>query len=499
MQQGTRVDIDRDGIARFARGELVCEADISNTPSPFAARLAAQGLRSLVIAPLLAESKVVGTLVAARRDCDSFSSSDCEFLAQLSEHTALAAHQAQLYMDLEEAYQELRQSQQTVLQQERLRALGQMASGVAHDINNAISPISLYTESLLGHEQGLSNRARGYLQTIQRAIDDVARTVNRMREFYRPREQVAHSLVQLNEIVQQVLELTRARWRDQPQESGIAIDCVLMLDPTLPQFIGADNEIRDALTNLIFNAVDAMPKGGTLTVRTARSGSGNDQSPQVALEVTDTGTGMDEETRQRCLEPFYTTKGERGTGLGLAMVYGMAQRHHAELQIDSAPGVGTTVRILFRTGGTGVELARLPKADTRLPALRLLIIDDDALIAESLYEVLRRDGHEVMTKDNGQAGIDAFLEAQMRNQPFHAVITDLGMPRMDGRRVAVAIKNLDRDAVVILLTGWGQRLLDDNEVPPGVDRVLGKPPKMEELRSVLAELAVPRLDAVGRR
>ena len=260
---------------------------------------------------------------------------------------ALASHQARLYGALQKAYDDLRQSQHTVMQQERLRALGQMASGIAHDINNAISPVSLYTESLLEREPNLSERARGYLETIQRAIDDVARTVARMREFYREREaQLTLERVALNSAIRQVVELTRPRWSDLPQQRGVMVDLQLDLTESLPDIMGAEHEIRDALTNLIFNAVDAMPGGGTLTVRT-RTVADPDAMDHSIIEVSDTGIGMDEDTRRRCLEPFYTTKGERGTGLGLAMVYGMVQRHSAEIEIASEVGRGTTVRLKF--------------------------------------------------------------------------------------------------------------------------------------------------------
>src|SRR6058998_2970209 len=181
-------------------------------PSPFPQRLAAAGLCSLVAAPLLIEGKVFGVLVATRRQTHGFSSGECEFLRQLSEHVALAAHQARLYGALEQAYHDLRQSQQTVMQQERLRVLGQMASGIAHDINNAISPVTLYTESLLEKEPNLSPKARGYLETIQRAVEDVGNTVSRMREFYREREeQLTLAPIDLNVLAQQVIELTRVR------------------------------------------------------------------------------------------------------------------------------------------------------------------------------------------------------------------------------------------------------------------------------------------------
>jgi len=184
---------------------------------------------------------------------------------------ALASHQARLYGDLQKAYDDLRQSQHTVMQQERLRALGQMASGIAHDINNAISPVSLYTESLLEREPNLSERARGYLVTIQRAIEDVARTVARMREFYREREaQLTLERVELNSAIRQVAELTRPRWHDLPQQRGLNVDLLLDLADALPEIMGAEHEIRDALTNLIFNAIDALPTGGTITVRTRK-------------------------------------------------------------------------------------------------------------------------------------------------------------------------------------------------------------------------------------
>ncbi len=310
-------------------------------------------MHSLVIAPLLVENRVFGVLIAARRAASAFASPDCEFLRQLSEHVALASHQTQLYGALQQAYDDLRQTQHTVMQQERLRALGQMASGIAHDINNAISPVALYTESLLEREPNLSERARSYLTTIQRAMDDVAATVARMREFYRQREpQLVLARIDVNRILSQVIDLTKARWSDLPQQRGMVVNLITKVTEELPDIMGAESEIRDALTNLIFNAVDAMPEGGTLTLRTHTADklvtdNGEDSIAHVCIEVSDTGVGMDEETRRRCLEPFFTTKGERGTGLGLAMVYGMVQRHSAELEVDSEPGQGTTFRLIF--------------------------------------------------------------------------------------------------------------------------------------------------------
>jgi len=484
MKEHEHVSVDSNGLATCIKGQLVYEPDITRAAGEFTQRLVDAGLRALVISPLVAQGTVFGVLLAARREAESFSSNECEFLRQLSDHVALATHQAQLYTTLQQAYDELRQSQQTVMQQERLRALGQMASGVAHDINNAVAPIALYTDSLLEHETGLSERARGYLSIIRRAIADVGETVKGMRDFYRPQDREApHAQIDLNPIVSQVIELTRGRWRDLPQQRGIAIAMRAELQQPLAAILGQESEIRDALTNLVFNAVDAMPDGGTLTVRTRSSAA------TVQLEVVDSGVGMDEETRRRCLEPFFTTKGERGTGLGLAMVYGMVRRHSAELEIDSTLHQGTTMRITFAAAHAAAAAAPPTVAPaTTLRPLSVLLVDDDPLVLESLRATLGSDGHKVAAADGGQAGIDAFAEAQQRGEKFDVVITDLGMPHIDGRRVAAAIKAASASTPVILLTGWGQRLVDDGDIPAHVDHVLNKPPKLRDLRAALAHV-----------
>jgi len=494
MAEKAHVPIDQNGLSRCVHGQLVYEPDIGPAVLPFPKRLADGGLRSLVAAPLLVESQVFGVLVAARRQAHGFSSPDCEFLRQLSEHVALASHQAQIYSALQQAFNELRQTQQNILQQERLRAVGQMASGIAHDINNAVSPVALYAESLLEQEPNLSARAREYLGTIQRAVEDVAQTVARMRDFYRQREpQLSLSPVRLNELVQQVLDFTRARWSDMPQERGIVIHVKTDLATDLPSIMGAEGEIRDALTNLVLNAVDAMPEGGTLTLQTrpVRDSSRSGDSETVTgarVEIGDTGVGMDEETKRRCLEPFFTTKGERGTGLGLATVYGMVQRHSAEIEIDSRPGKGTTMRVIFPVTSSTVTPAERPSAAPVKPLhrLRLLVVDDDPLLIKSLRDALEGDGHLITVADGGQSGIDAFAASVSRGEPFTAVITDLGMPSVDGRRVAEAVKAASLATPVILLTGWGQRLVAENDIPPHVDRVLNKPPRLRELREALA-------------
>jgi PAS domain S-box-containing protein len=490
------IRVDENGLGRCClQGQLMYEPDTSRSPSAFVERLGRLGLHSAVFAPLIVDSKVFGVMIAARRAPGGFTSGDCEFLRQLSGHVALAAHQSQLYEALQRAYEDLRQTQQTVMKQERLRALGQMASGIAHDVNNALTPAALYLQSLLDRDRSLGAEARNYLRITLRAIEDVANTIARMREFYRPREtQVALLPVDLNKVLQQVVDLTRASWSDMPQERGILIRLRRDLESRLPGVLGAESEIRDALTNLVLNAVDAMPEGGTLTIRSKSLGATPGAS--VLVEVCDTGIGMSEAVRNRCLEPFFTTKGERGTGLGLAMVYGMTQRHSADLEIQSETGVGTTMRFIFPVAPTHAAGLGSSHAGP-VGQLRILLVDDDPLILQSLQDALEGDGHLVGVAEGGQAGIDSFRVAEQRGTPFDLVITDLGMPYVDGRTVATTIKSRAPAVPVVLLTGWAYRLQAENEMPQHVDYVLSKPPKLPELRAVLADLTGPARSMAG--
>ncbi len=220
----------------------------------------------------------------------------------------------------------------------------------------------------------------------------------------------------------------------------------------------------------------------------------NSSAPQhIYVEVSDTGVGMDEDTRRRCLEPFFTTKGERGTGLGLAMVYGIAGRHNAGIEIESALGKGTTVRFAFPVPtASSLEPGASEASFKTLSRLRILVVDDDPLLIKSLRDTLENDGHLVETANGGQEGIDAFRKAHQSPQPFAAVITDLGMPYVNGREVAATIKGISSSTPIILLTGWGQRLVAEGDVPADVDCVLNKPPKLREIRETLARLTSPK-------
>ena len=491
MSEGAVVPIDENGLSRCVRGELVYEPDIAAIAFPFPRRLADQALRSLVLAPLKAKTQVFGVLVVARLARSAFLSTDCEFLHLLGEHVALATHEAEIRTRLQLAYDDLRRTQQSVLQHERLRAIGQMASGIAHDINNAISPIAVYTKAMLEKEPNLSPRMREYLDLVGRVVKDISATVGRLRDFYR-RDQTDVELkpLNLNDLIPQVVDLTRARWSDMPQQQGVVVTVETELEPDLPTVMGDETELREALTNLVFNAVDAMPQGGVLRLST-RSVARQSGNQRVQLEVGDTGVGMDEAARKRCLEPFFTTKGERGTGLGLSMVFGAARRHSAILDIDSSPGGGTRVRIEFSP-----TQADAPKTIDRAPKtnhpLRLLLVDDDPAVLSSTQSVLEMDGHDVAVAEGGQAAADILATAHKAGKPFDVVVTDLCMPHLDGQFVARTVKELFPATPVVLLTGWGRRLPGGEEQAKHVDFILSKPLDIDELRDLFTTITSSR-------
>jgi signal transduction histidine kinase/ActR/RegA family two-component response regulator len=383
---------------------------------------------------------------------------------------------------------QLSQVKHAVVQQERLRALGQMAGGIAHDINNAISPAAMYVEALLEQDQTLTPKSRERLSIVQQAIAAVVQTVTRLREFCRPREtQAPREAVNLNAVVQESVALTRARWQTMSMGKGITIKTEMELADGLPAIMGSASEIRDAIVNLIFNAVDAMPEGGTIALQTEALAN------HTSVEVRDTGTGMDEQTRRRCLEPFFSTKGEHGNGLGLAMVYGMLKRHDGEIEIISEPGRGTVMRLLFPTERKRVDRqasASQPQEGKRRPTThaRILIADDDPLLLESLRSSLEADGHHVLTADDGQSAIDAFEAADRAGAPFAAVITDFAMPLVDGRKVSTVINQMRPGTPVIMLTAYGHRVHAQDDTLPYVDHILAKPANLAELRNVLERL-----------
>jgi signal transduction histidine kinase/ActR/RegA family two-component response regulator len=379
---------------------------------------------------------------------------------------------------LAETLEELQDMQQQLVQQERMQAMGQMASGVAHDFNNALSPILGSAELLLESPEMLDDREEliDSLQTIRTSALDAANVVRRLRGFYRggQAEEDVES-INVNEVIESSINLTRPHWRVQAQAEGRAIDIDTAL-AEVPTVSINESELREVLTNMIMNAADPMPDGGTITFNTRPEGE------MVAIEVSDTGDGMTEEVRQRCLDPFFTTKGERGTGLGLAMVYGIIQRSHGTIDVASELGKGTTFTIRLPSETHVSTESELSQDTEPSSSLRILAVDDDSATLRSLGRMLRALGHSVELAASGGEGLEKF-----REEKYDLVVTDRAMPDMNGDQLADAIKEITSHQPVIMLTGLGN-MMGTDEKPQGVDLVLGKPVTMDMLRQALLNI-----------
>ena len=382
---------------------------------------------------------------------------------------------------LEDTLSKLRTAQQTAIRQERLSALGTMAAGIAHDFNNALTLILGYSDLLLTNSIGRAGETEiGQLHAITTAAQDAAQIVRRLREFHRPDEgHETRVVLRINELVEQAVNLTRPKWQDQARNRGVQIEVHTDFGE-LPPVNGDPAELREMLTNLIFNAVDAMPEGGGIMIHSALDDG------EVKLCIKDTGTGMDEETRRRCLEPFYTTKGERGTGLGLSAVYGIIERHHGSLDIESEPGQGTTFCIrlpVVAADALAHEVARDTGPGPGAGIQRILVVDDQDIIRELIQQQLAEDGHTVETAGSGKEALE-----KMAASEFDLIVTDQSMPGMTGEELAVSAKERRPGTAVILLTGFGGSSPETDATPHGVNLVLGKPATAFDLRRAIVRV-----------
>jgi signal transduction histidine kinase/CheY-like chemotaxis protein len=382
--------------------------------------------------------------------------------------------------ELEKALIELKATQQQVIQQERLSALGQMAAGIAHDFNNTLMPILGFADVLLLNEAMLDDKAetRRCLEMLRTSAKDAASVVSRLREFYRPADSDEEfPIVDLAKLVEQAVALTEPKWRGLAQARGITVTVETEFT-VYPIVAGDESALREVLTNLLFNAVDAMPQGGRVLLKTSI------ENERAVLRVADTGTGMTETVRRRCLEPFFSTKGEHGTGLGLSMVYGIVERHRGQLEIESAVGKGTTFIIRLplaqempATKANGEVAARSNSA------LNVLVVDDEARSREVLTAYLRTDNHSVATASSGREALEKF-----RLCPFDLVVMDRAMPEMNGEQTARFIKQVNQNIPVILLTGFSGQIGEYGTKPAAVDIVLNKPITLDALRRTISKL-----------
>ncbi|MGQ9520980.1 MAG: response regulator [Candidatus Fervidibacter sp.] len=454
--------------------------DISQVNHPLLQLLASKGFRSLLLAKMVWRGEWIGAIMALREQLDAFTEDETSFFRTVADHLAVAFHNARQFEKLQRTAEELRHTRAALIRQERLRALGQMASGVVHDINNALVPILTFAELLEGMKD---ESLQEVINHVKRAVDDIVNTVRQLRTFYRPKgpaEEFEH--VNLNEVVQHVVSMTKPYWYDMPQREGITVEVELNLDETLTTIMGNESELRQAFINMLFNAVDAIvAKGerlGVIRVQTRR------HEDWAILEIVDTGVGMDEETKHRCFEPFFTTKGETRSGLGLSMVYGIVQRHEGKIEVESELGQGTLFRIWFPIAKETAVLVKQPEGSTiEIPSLRVLVIDDDQRVQEALAAMLNHLGHQVVVIGSGDEGITMFEEAVKSGTPFDLVVTDLGMPKVSGAEVVQKVKEISPNTPVIVITGWGAE-----QRPASADYALSKPVRLGVLREAITKV-----------
>ena len=422
--------------------------------------------------------KVIGVLDIESNKFNGFDDEDLKLLSSFASQVSIFIENAQLFSDLKKTLQELRQAQEQIIQTEKLKALGEMASGVAHDFNNVLSVILGNIQLLSFQLDHLSpEEVREQLRIVERSTKDGAETVRRIQEFTGVRRDKEFISLFFNEIIAEVISITQPRWKDQAQKRGIQIELVNHLGD-IPLILGSPSELREVLTNIIFNAVDAMPEGGRLTILSQRQAD-----DWVEVRISDTGIGMTEEVKKRIFDPFFTTKGVTNSGLGLSVSYGIIKRHGGEILVESEPGKGSTF-ILHLPTGYGEEESRVreePPIKEVRPA-RILVIDDEEAVRDILSQMLKVRGHRVVVASNGEEGIEQFKKGE-----FDLVFTDLGMPKVSGWDVSRAIKGMNSKVPIAMITGWGMELNKEKMSESGIDLVVSKPFNFDQIIELVSE------------
>jgi signal transduction histidine kinase/CheY-like chemotaxis protein len=489
LRSGMRVSVDETPFAEsLSKGHAVY-TDLSvesERNSPYARNLAAQGANSSITVPLRAGERVVGILESVCTKAADFTNEQAQLLYLVADLLGPAISNCQLFARLRGAYDELRQTQSQLIQAEKMRALGELAGGMAHDFNNSLCGVLGFLDLALTDDT-LAGSVRGYLESAHTSALDAAHTVRRVQDFARwRRNELSDQVLDINTLVKQTLVLTRHKWENLSHTRSGPIRVEVQTQSKLPLH-GSDSELREVITNLVFNAVDAMPEGGVLLVRTWSTDT------DVFLQVQDEGIGMTDEVRQRLFEPFFTTKEDRGNGLGLSVTFGIVQRFGGEITVNSKPGAGATFVVRFpasaakpkdspsATTGAG-PTDPVQSKPAAAPSLRILVVEDEENIRRFLETALTQIGHTPTITADAPSGIRA-----IDTDTFDLVLTDLGLPGVSGEEVARAVARKCPSVPVILLTGWSDQLRDEAKPIEGVTCILGKPVTIKALADTISQ------------
>jgi PAS domain S-box-containing protein len=384
---------------------------------------------------------------------------------------------------------ERKKMEQHLLQSEKLKSLGELAGGVAHDFNNILAAVLGRVQLLkrqfnppMGEREKRKSMfdLKAGLEVIERASLDGADTVRRIQEFCRRSvDDKNFTQVDVNELIDNALEFTRVRWKNDAESKGIKIRIKKELSPLNPT-LGSSSELREVFTNLINNAIDAMPKGGEIRVRSFMDDS------SAVIKIEDTGGGIPKNLKDRVFDPFFTTKGVKSTGLGLSVSYGIINRHQGTITADSVEGEGTTFTLTFpvtkKTGKREVKEEKVIPIKRKHNKARILVVEDEEDIRQLLRDILTDAGHYVEIANGGTEGVEIF-----KKKEFDLVFTDLGMPVMSGWEVAKKVKSINKKVPVALITGWNVKLDGSEMNDSGINLVIHKPFKMEQVLNLVQE------------
>ena len=474
-------------------GEPVLVDDIASDPRFNRTNNPQYGNGSFICMPIRVGDRVIGVInMAKKRDggvsdalrLPPFGSTDLQFLNALMTYIGYAVDNSRLLEEaqssasqLQGVVDDLKSTQAQLVRGETLRAMGQLSSGMAHHLNNLFAVILGRVELLMGKVQEAS--VRRSLEIIQRTAQDGAEVVRRVQRFSRVQPVSDAVAVDLNQLVQEVVELTRPRWQDEAQLRGSRIEIAVEAG-VIGAAAGEPAPLREVLMNLLLNAADSITQAGKITLKTWT------RDDRVYCSVADTGGGMPEEVRRRALEPFFTTKGPKATGLGLSVAYGTVQRYGGTLTVESTEGQGTTVEVSLPTASAAASIALTPTGPRSAPVvpLRILVIDDELQVRATLAEMLEEQGHSVTQAPGGREGL-SYLDANP--QLVDVVVSDLGMPDMNGWDVAKAIQARWPQLPVGLITGWGETEITREE-RSRVNFVITKPFDKAVLRETMSDI-----------
>ncbi len=375
---------------------------------------------------------------------------------------------------------ERKRIEEQLFQAEKLRAVGEMASGVAHDFNNALAAILGNTQLLLHNAP--DGELKETLKIIEKVAKDSGQTVRRLQDFTRRGLPQEFLNVDINTIIRDSIEMTKPRWKDESQSRGIHIEIASSLQD-IPFVSGNASELREVLTNMIFNAVEAMPEGGKIEIRTFQKRRG------IYIQISDTGVGIAEEAKKRIFEPFFTTKPFTNTGLGLSMSYGIIKKFGGEIEVESRVGRGTTFTITLPVGEEEKEETVGPQFVKKGRKARILVIDDEAFVRDVLSRTLAHADHQVTLAEDGRKGVQLFKEGD-----FDIVLTDLGMPGVSGWEVCRMIKEISPHTPVGMITGWGDEKNRGKLEEYGLDFFISKPFDFAQILNVVAEVMESKKD-----